>query len=149
MKNQIEAITNRLLPFITVLYLYSSKNRTILNNATGTLLDTGKRKLLITSFHVWEEFLEKDGNGEGSDLQLCFFRGPGEKIFTFDSPSPLDSNKDVDIVVFPFDNALPENNHKKYFKAATWPPARVRQGDAIFLVGYPGALRSGFISCCK
>ncbi len=43
----------------------------IVANGSFGLVDTGKKKLLVTCFHVWEEF--QKAQRADSDLKMCLF----------------------------------------------------------------------------
>lgn len=109
----------------------------ILKNATGVLIDTGGKKILVTCQHVWSAF-EKESR-ENQNLKLGLGYGDGVKIILF-NPHLIDEDADYDIAVFELniENML---KNKAYYKADHWPPLLPAAGDAALLLGYPGKYR--------
>jgi hypothetical protein len=49
----------------------------VITNGSFGLVDTGKRKLLVTCYHVWEEF--ENLQRKCPELKMCIFLGRKQK----------------------------------------------------------------------
>ena len=109
-------------------------------NGTIALLDTGQRKILVTCWHVWDEFLAYSQKHPGASLCTVFANGPTWPI-VIPAESLIDSEPSLDLAVFV---ATPESwnmGWKNFFRINCWPVPKARKGDPISFLGFPGALR--------
>lgn len=106
----------------------------ILHNGSFGLVDTGKMKLLVTCRHVWDEFqiLRRDSPG----LNLCVCINP-QLVITLGDARPIDEDKERDIASFDMGPFLTHCEQSKFFPLPH-KSARVKMGDAIAFIGYPG-----------
>jgi hypothetical protein len=109
-------------------------------NANGTfaLVDTGKRKLLITCYHVLEDFQKL--RKEHPELQFCVCLDL-EAPIVFDTSQVIDYNQKADLVTFdigPLENAC---RVRKFYRLDHSPSPLLKKGDQIVFVGYPGRFR--------
>lgn len=108
----------------------------ILKNATGILIDTGEKEILVTCQHVWSVFQEECRRNQNLRLGVgC----DGLKITLF-NPHVIDEDANYDIAVFElnFKHALKD---KVIYKATYWPPLPPSVKDAALFLGYPGSYR--------
>lgn len=108
----------------------------ILKNATGVLIDTGEKEILVTCQHVWSAFQKEFTRNQNLRLGVgC----DGLKITLF-NPHIIDQDTDYDIAVFElnFKHAL---KSKVIYKAACWPPLLPSVKDPALFLGYPGSYR--------
>lgn len=109
-------------------------------NGTVALVDTGKKKLLITCFHVWEQFQEYKREVPGGCLCTVFANGFGHPINLVEEP--LDQDAGIDLVVFEAKPALWNMGYKEFYRVERWPIPRAKANDPIAFVGFPGACRN-------
>jgi hypothetical protein len=121
--------------------LKSAVGNVIANGSFG-LVDTGKKKLLVTCYHVWEE-LEKH-----PELKMCVFldRNPSIGVKGVDlNFQPLDQDKHLDLVTFDIEPLLSECRNRKFYPLNQNPARRVEKGNQLAFLGYPGVLRSAAV----
>jgi hypothetical protein len=115
-------------------------------NASFGLVNTGKRKLLVTCFHVWEEF--ERSRTESPNLRMCIFldRNPstGTRGFVLDS-LPIGQDKHLDLAIFDIEPLLSENQKLKCYPLHQSPAPWVEKGDRLVFIGYQGALRTATV----
>lgn len=108
----------------------------ILKNATGVLIDTGEKEILVTCQHVLSAFEEECRTNRNLRLGLgC----DGLKITLF-NPRVIDEDADYDIAVLEL-NIKHTLKNKVIYKAAYWPPLLPSVKDAALFLGYPGSYR--------
>ena len=141
-KEKIREIANKLSFFTIPIYFVNNQESLspggILKNATGVLIDTGKKHILVTCEHVWSAFEEE--RLVNKNLVLGFGRGNGERL-VFINPQLIDMDKDYDIAVFDF-NFKDIFGKKAFYSSDYWPPSVPAVKDAVFLLGYPGQYRN-------
>lgn len=111
--------------------------------ASGTccFVDTGSRKLLVTADHVFRDYEERR-RAEPSTV-LSVMVGDGQ-CATIDQPEILDRSQLMDLIVLNWPHLMErENSEKLYFPIRAWPIPRVRRGEQVIIVGYPGKWRVG------
>lgn len=110
------------------------------DNGTCGFLQTGEQRLLITAHHVLQAFRRK--RVERPDAVLAINLGPGNTV-ALNEPEVVDEHEELDIAVLSFPDLDDRRGHdKQYFPIRIWPIAAVRRGDAIALIGFPGARRT-------
>jgi len=108
----------------------------ILKNATGVLIDTGGKEILVTCQHVWSGFQDECSRNQNLRLGVgC----DGLKITLF-NPHVIDEDVNYDIVILElnFKHALKD---KVIYKATYWPPLLPSVKDPALFLGYPGSYR--------
>jgi hypothetical protein len=112
---------------------------TVDDNGTCAFVDTGEKKLLITAYHVLAKFRKEKARNAAAGLCVCLGR---QSVF-LDSPRVLDEDEStLDLAVIEFTHL--ENlsgQQKRYFPIRKWPIPTAASGDAITLIGFPGAFR--------
>jgi hypothetical protein len=102
------------------------------------LVDTGKRKLLVTCLHVWEEF--QKAKLADPDLMMCLCLDKGNPV-VFAPDEPLGEDRELDVATFQMESLLPACDRRKFYPLHQNPARRVAKGDKLFLIGFPGYLR--------
>jgi hypothetical protein len=105
------------------------------NNGSYGLVDTGKKKLLVTCQHVWSEFQAERRND--SELKLCVCLNAGS-VIPFDSACLIDQDEKLDLACFDMEPFLDKCAESQF---AILNPSHVRQlkvGDALGFIGCPG-----------
>jgi hypothetical protein len=109
-------------------------------NGTVALLDTGEKKLLLTCFHVWDEFRNYRQEVPGGCLCAVFNNYLQQPTFIPDE-ALIDADADLDLAVF---EARPDTwsmGYKRFYRIDRWPIPKAKKGDPIAFVGFPGASR--------
>jgi hypothetical protein len=109
-------------------------------SATVALLDAGLKKLLVTCFHVWDEFLDYRASTPSACLCTVFVNGFGPPVVVRDE-ALVDSDPGVDLAIF---QASPEEwdmGCKEFYRIERWPIPNARVGDPIAFIGFRGAGR--------
>lgn len=110
----------------------------ILANGSFGLVNTGQKKLLVTCYHVWDEFQKLQRKDSDLKMHVCLDRGSPVVL----QEEPIDTDKRLDIATFDMEPLLAACCGRKFYPLEQNPPRRVVKGDRIFLIGYPGAFRS-------
>lgn len=112
------------------------------HNGTGTFIDTGRRKILVTAHHVLAKVRDVKANHPQGGLAVNLASGVTPFYPDFDVLAE-DAEADLAVLAFPF---LPQwqGHNKRYFPIQTWPIPTPRRGDPVTLVGFPGAARRAF-----
>jgi hypothetical protein len=120
----------------------NSYPKQMIGGGTYALIDTGKRRLLVTCCHVWEEYEKHhDANPEAI---LAISLGDGNSCVKFNNPKNhrISIDRDLDLVVLEFEPEEIKVSHKKsWFKISDWPIPRIEKGNHIVTLGFPGAWR--------
>ncbi len=116
----------------------------MIDNGTYSLLDTGKRYLLVTCHHVWQAYLNEFAVNQ--ETVLCLNLGDGECSIAFAHPERqlIADNPELDLAVFEFEPSTLKiektmlEHQKEWFRIRNWPIAKPVEGDTIALMGFPG-----------
>jgi len=117
----------------------------VLDSGSFGLVDTGKKKLLVTCHHVWNDFLKQRAKHSKCKLCVCLDeRSPvvfsefadGTKI------EPIDQNKELDIATFDMSPFLSACKGRRFFKLDTGVGGQLKEQDAVAIIGYPGKFRT-------
>lgn len=107
-------------------------------NGSFGLVDTGSKKLLVTCYHVWEEFQKAALENPDSRMCIC----PDQKHPIIFSPAkPLGEDRNLDVVTFDIASLVEFFGADKFYPINQKPPPKVEKTDALFFIGYPGNLR--------
>jgi hypothetical protein len=121
---------------------FTKSLETPLNNITANgsfgLVDTGSKKLLVTCYHVWDEFQE--AHLENPDLVMCLCLDKGNPV-VFAPDKPIGKDRELDLVTFDMEPLLAACSKRKFYPLNQNPAPRVAKGDALFFIGFPGNLR--------
>lgn len=107
-------------------------------NGSLGLVDTGIKKLLVTCFHVWDEF--QKARLQNPELKMCLCLDPANPV-VFAPSGPLGEDSKLDIATFDMDSLLPACGGRKFYPLYQNPPRRVEVRDKLFFIGFPGHLR--------
>jgi hypothetical protein len=106
-------------------------------NGSFGLVNTGKKKLLVTCYHVLEEFREL--TSEKPDLMLCVALTNVPEVLNL--KNLIDENKQLDLASFDMEPMLSACEGREFFQVNCEHIHRVRKGDKLAFVGYPGRNR--------
>lgn len=107
-------------------------------NGTFALVDTGKKKLLVTCYHVLEEFQKL--RREIPELQLCVCLDLPAPI-VFDIKHLIDFNERADLVTFDISSLLSACRYRRFYRLDYNPAPVLKKGDQLAFIGYPGRFR--------
>jgi Trypsin-like peptidase domain len=114
-------------------------------NGTGSLIDTGTVKALVTNHHVYSYFKER----HVEDVRAMLMMSGADDINFLDISEArvlaLDEGRDLAVLSVPPD--LVARQGKAFFACEVWPPPRPEPGLLVFCFGYPGQGRvpDGFV----
>lgn len=117
--------------------LEKAEGNVIANGSFG-LVDTGSKKLLVTCYHVWDEF--QKALPENPNLQMCLCLDRGNPV-VFSPDKPLGADRDLDIVTFDMEPLLAACGKRKFYPLNQNPARKVAKGDVLVFIGFPGYLR--------
>lgn len=109
-------------------------------HASGTygLVTTGKKKLMVTCFHVWQEFLTKRSEDPNLRFAVCT---PNTNPISFEIDSCfVDGDRTCDLVTFDVTELDPISRNPKldFYNLYANPPPKIQIGDVLYLIGFPG-----------
>ena len=120
--------------------LASAAGENVIANGGFGLVDTGKKKLLVTCRHVWKRFQEEHCRDSNVRLCVCLDR---KSPVVFDQNEPIDQDAKLDVAVFDISPVLEACGGRQFYNFAQNPPPRVKTGDKLILIGDQGIFRSG------
>jgi hypothetical protein len=110
----------------------------IAGNGGFTLVDTGAKKLLVTCFHVSQEFKTMKDEEPNARILACLdLNNP----VILNELTPIDEDARLDIVTIDFSQMLSACAGRQFFRLSESPPKHVRKGDKLVLVGNQGQYR--------
>ena len=114
----------------------------MIGSGTYALIDTGKRRLLVTCCHILDEYEKHHDANSGAILAISL--GDGNSCVAFTNPKKhlVSIDRDLDLVVLEFEPEEIKVSHKKsWFEISDWPIPTIEKGDHIVTLGFPGAWR--------
>ena len=117
--------------------LQSALGNVIANGSFG-LVNTGRKKLLVTNFHVWDGF--QTARLDAPNLQMCICLDRNNPV-VFAPDKPIGEDRDLDIATFDMEPLLPACSGRAFYPLNQNPARRVSKGDVVFFIGFPGHLR--------
>lgn len=143
----VESLTNEMLTFCGPIFITPGLRtypEQMIGNGTYSLIDTGKKRLLVTCHHVWQAYL--DCQRENPDVALAINLGDGDASIAFAFPERqlIDTDADLDLAVFGFEpsqirvNKAQVNHQKDWFPLRQWPIPKASDGEYVTLMGFPG-----------
>ena len=129
-------------PFMVMLAIAQGENprtQKIINNGTGTLIETPEEKLLISNHHVYNRFISNQEKEPTTRLLMSGVHGT--RFLDISEASVKGIDKAYDLVTLSIPLAYVQSQGKRYNKLQTWPPRRPATGMLAFLIGYPGQTR--------
>ena len=105
-------------------------------NGTYGLVDTGKKKVMVTCHHVWDYLHEARQIHPKAEIAMNL--APGQS-FAISDAEIIDADRDLDIVVVDPKLRDDDFSQKEFFRIPNQPIAPIRDGEAIAFAGYPEA----------
>jgi hypothetical protein len=111
----------------------------ILSNGSFGLINTGKKRLLVTCHHVWEEFKKLRKAHPELMLSICLPKENPVVPCEIDSML-IDEDKKCDLVTFDMESlaSLFVSCGLDFFNVQHNPPPKLSDGDNVYLIGFPG-----------
>ncbi len=112
----------------------------MIDNGTYALIDTAKKRLLVTCHHVWKAYLDVRGENPNAVLALNFGDGDASVAFAFPERQLVCADADLDLAVFDFEpSRVAHISHQKtWFRISEWPIETTKEGDFVSLMGFAG-----------
>jgi hypothetical protein len=138
-----ELLEKRVDPFTVMLLILSGEKPAadgVIASATGSLLHTGQRQLLVTNHHVYASF--ESHLRSSPDTVLAMSGVDGSFFLDITAAPVLGLDKQCDLVVLdvPPEQVLAQG--KMWSEVTRWPPRRPEKGTIAILYGYPGEGRA-------
>ena len=138
-------VKSEFLPFTVMLCIFDRSERgwpAAIANGTGSLIDTGLAKILVTNHHVYEAFRSRQA--DSPDFALKMSGADGTDFIEISDLPVVGLSRERDLAVFsiPEANVLPRG--KRFVSCTSWPPPRPDIGAPAYFVGYPGDSRKQF-----
>ncbi len=108
----------------------------ILTNATGSLVHTGQKELLVTNEHFYERFLSYRASAH--DAKMVISGTHGSRFLDISEAEVLGLDKELDLAVLHIPSLRVLRQGKMWSIADSWPPRRPEAGMMAVLYGYPG-----------
>jgi hypothetical protein len=125
---------------VTVMLAVMDKSREspsiVVANGTGTLVDTGTSRFLVTNHHVYEVFRSQPAFSPGAALKMS---GADGADFLDVSESPilgLSEARDLAVLRVEEERVLAQG--KRFISYRAWPPSRPVNGTSAYISGFPG-----------
>lgn len=123
-----------------ILYLNSSEPvpTNVAANATFGLVDTGRRKLMVTCHHVWGGFVKFQKTNPSATLAILL--GENRPIL-LPAIQPIDSDDSLDIATFDMEPFLTSCRHRRFYPVFKNGVPPIRSKDILVTLGYLGEAR--------
>ncbi len=108
----------------------------IVTNATGSLVHTGQKELLITNEHFYAKFLSYRENAP--DAKMVMSGAHGTRFLDISEAEVMGLDKAVDLAVLHLPSQWVLRQGKMWSIPESWPPPRPDVGMMGVLYGYPG-----------
>jgi hypothetical protein len=104
----------------------------VVNNGSGTLINTGLGRFLVTNDHVYQAFQNRH------DARRVKLLMSAKDAFIDISDQPLvDRDPDFDLAVLRISEDLVDFHGKTYSPWPSWPSPRPEEGMGVYVYGYP------------
>lgn len=126
------------LNYVTYLYFADSPqkhNSKIYDSATTTFIDTGKRKIAVTNYHVIEHYERLRRVDDKINFQI------GSEVITDVQSRIIDKSSKYDLVTYEISEKIMSALGKQWCSNSNWPPKKVKQKEVLVFAGYPGIFR--------
>ncbi len=111
----------------------------VVANGSFGLVDTGKKKLVVTCCHVWDDYQNLRKSDSELRMLICLDRKPPVVL---DSIAPIDQDPKLDIATFDAASLQGACGDRKFYPLNLNPPPRIHKGEKLAFIGYPGRFRS-------
>jgi hypothetical protein len=118
--------------------LESAAGENVITNGGFVLVDTGRRKLLVTCSHVWKTYQEE--RLVDSRVRMCVCLDEKSPV-VFDQHDPIDRDETLDIATFDITPVLAACGGRKFYSLDQNPPPPVKNGTRLVLLGDQGMFR--------
>jgi len=112
----------------------SADDPEIYGNGTLCLLDTGKRVVGVTAWHVWEGYRKRLQSGRPF---VCQFGG----VTVQPEALRIDHDKGLELATFDLVNVIGQMAGFAPHRLDSWPPDRPQVDDLMLYGGFPGQMR--------
>ncbi|MFO0701893.1 MAG: hypothetical protein U0236_21975 [Nitrospira sp.] len=106
----------------------------ILHSGTFSFVNTGKRIIAVSAYHVYEQYLHDKAAGSSLKCQFGGITVEPEKYV-------IDSDRNFDLVTFDLPVVLATATGVTIHNSPSWPPTKLAKSDLVILGGYPGNRR--------
>ena len=127
------------LELYTVLLAFTEQAATvaadICDNGTGTLIDTGTAKLLVTNHHVYNNLSKL--RFKNLESRMLMSGAHGARFHDISKAVAVGPDAQRDLAVLPLPETYVTRQGKQFFKCPSWPPPRPEEGINVLIYGYP------------
>lgn len=143
----VNQLANEALAFCGPIFIAPGLNTypgQMIDNGTYSLINTGKKQILVTCHHVWQAYLDNKKDNLNAILAINLGDGNATVSFQFPERHLIDSNATLDLAVFDFEssqilvNKTLITHQKNWFPIQQWPIPKARDGEYVVLMGFPG-----------
>jgi hypothetical protein len=132
-------LLERLEPFTVMLRITTTDNPSaadVIANATGSLVFTGEKELLITNHHVYKAF--QSYRDVSPSAKLIMSGSHGKLFLDISNVVCLGLDEELDLAVLYVPKRHVFRQGKLFLSPDRWPPDRPEVGMLAVLYGYPG-----------
>jgi len=136
-------IEPQILPYCGPLFFarsLESATGNVTDNGTFGLVDTGKKKVLVTCHHLWDEL--QRAHREDSTMKLLAGLARNRPPVVLDPSGFLDHDESLDIATYDIEPFLAACAGRKFYPLNQNRVLSVEPGDQLIFTGYPGQFRS-------
>lgn len=143
----VESLTNEMLAFCGPIFItpgFKTYPEQMIDNGTYSLIDTGKKRLLVTCHHVWQAYLDCRKENSDAALAINLIDGDASIAFAFPERQLIAEDSELDLAVFDFEpnqirvNKTQVNHQKDWFPIRQWPIPKPSDSEYVALMGFPG-----------
>jgi len=139
-----ELLEKRIAPFTVMLVIMPAESPVVADDvvasATGSLLYTGQKELLLTNHHVYDKFDSHRRKSPGTILAMSGV--DGSRFLDISAAQVLGLDKQRDLAVLHVPSSHVRRQGKMWSVVTKWPPPRPDVGMIAILYGYPGEGRA-------
>lgn len=111
----------------------------VCGNGTFGLVDTGRKKLLVTCAHIWTEYQEAQARQSDSGLNLAVLVGTNRPVHLPYEPLHVDDK--LDLATWDMEPLMSEFTHRKFFSISNQRLPPLKPKDVLASIGYTGETR--------
>lgn len=108
----------------------------VISNATGSLVYTGRKEILVTNHHVYAEFSQR--RQEAPNTKLIMSGAHGHRFLDISEAEVLSRDQTSDLAVLHIPKQHVLRQGKLFSVFPSWPPRRPEPGMLAVVYGYPG-----------
>lgn len=141
--SELDRINHELLPYVVGLLLLPNSETgptNVIFSGSGTLIDTGTRRILVTCWHVWRRF--KEIAQKCPKVRIGMSRGIEREMANITNLELIDKDEGLDLAILDAgDPDLIAGTRRRFLECSSWPPPRPKVGEFLHAMGYPGCER--------